>query len=89
MAARILVVDDLPINLQLISDILEFRGHRIDAAASLDEARKCLRAARPDLVLLDVQMPGGGGEVLLREIRADPTLPALPVIAVTASEETR
>jgi len=84
MSARVLVVDEQPVNRQLVCDILEFRGHRIAAAASVDEGREQLRLARPDIVLVDLQMPGEGGEVLLQEIRADESLRDLPVIAVTA-----
>lgn len=84
MGARILVVEDHPLNLQLVRDILEYRGHTVDSAGSVDAARERLREARPDLVLLDIQLPGGGGEALLRELRGSPALAHLPVIAVTA-----
>lgn len=84
MSARILVVEDNPLNLQLVRDILEYRGHQIDSAASVPEARERLERARPDLVLLDIQLPGGGGERLLEEIRGNVGLAGLPVIAVTA-----
>jgi two-component system cell cycle response regulator DivK len=82
--ARILVVEDNPLNLQLVRDILEHGGHEIYAATSVQAARKTLEEAKPDIVLLDIQLPGGGGEKLLREIRASAVLADLPVIAVTA-----
>jgi CheY-like chemotaxis protein len=84
MRARILVVEDNPLNLQLVRDILEYRGHEIDAATTIHAARSRLRSGRHDLVLLDIQFPGGGGETLLHEIRASQTLASVPVIAVTA-----
>lgn len=84
MTARILVVEDNPLNLELVRDILEYRGHQIESAATVSEARQRLDASRPDLVLLDVQIPGGGGEALLREIRVNDALAGLAVIAVTA-----
>lgn len=84
MRARILVVEDNALNLQLVRDILEYRGHEIEFAATLPEARERLNDARPDLVLLDIQLPGGGGEKLLQEIRGTAALADLPVIAVTA-----
>lgn len=84
MSARILVVEDNLLNLQLVRDILEYRGHDIEVATTVQEARARLRSARPDLVLLDIQLPGGGGELLLREIRASAALADLPVIAVTS-----
>jgi CheY-like chemotaxis protein len=82
--ARILVVEDNPLNLRLVRDILEYRGHEVVSAGSVPEARVRLAEAAPDLVLLDIQIPGGGGELLLREIRAHPELARRPVVAVTA-----
>ncbi len=84
MKAKILVVEDNPLNLRLVRDILEHRGHEIVTARSVPGARKRLEATLPDLVLLDIQLPGGGGEKLLEEIRGNPTLAHLPVVAVTA-----
>jgi CheY-like chemotaxis protein len=84
MNARILVVEDNPLNLQLVRDILEYRGHQIETATTFQAARDRLRCGRPDLVLLDIQFPGGGGEMLLREIRCTEGLAGVPVIAVTA-----
>jgi len=80
----ILVVEDNPMNMRLVHDVLAFRGHTILQAKDVDEGRARLAEATPDLVLLDVQIPGGGGELLLREIRETPALAHLPVVAVTA-----
>jgi len=84
MRIRILIVEDNAMNLELVRDILDYRGHEVVVAKSVPEARDQLVRHRPDLLLLDIQIPGGGGEVLLREIRSDPTIARLPVIAVTA-----
>jgi CheY-like chemotaxis protein len=84
MTARILVVEDNPLNLTLVRDILEFRGHQVDSATTVDDGWLHLLTTRPDLVLLDIQIPGGGGEALLRQIRGHATLSGLPVLAVTA-----
>jgi CheY-like chemotaxis protein len=81
---RILVVEDNAMNRQLLRDILGHRGHEVLEAANVGEARAHLSEARPDVVVLDVQIPGGGGEALVREIRGDPSLASLPVVAVTA-----
>ena len=83
-AATILVVEDHPLNLRLVRDILEYRGHRVESAGTVDEALAALAAGRPNLVLLDIQIPGGGGELVLATLREDPRLVGLPVIAVTA-----
>jgi len=81
---RILVVEDNALNLRLIRDLLELNGHEVVEAINVDEGRIELERAAPDGVLLDIGIPGGGGETLLREIRRHPKLAALPVIAVTA-----
>lgn len=82
--ARILLVEDNAINRQLAFDILEHAGFEVIEAANVDEGRAQLRERRPHLVVMDIQIPGGGGERLLREIRADAHTAALPVVAVTA-----
>lgn len=84
MRARILIVEDNALNLQLVRDILEHRGHEIDTATTVQQAQQRLRGEAPDVVLLDIQLPGGGGELLLRDIRQIATLHDLPVVAVTA-----
>lgn len=85
MGLDILLVEDNPLNRQLLRDILQYRGHRVCEAEGVVDAWACLQAGVPQIVLLDVQIPGGGGEELLRRIRERPDLDALPVIAVTAS----
>lgn len=82
--ARILIVEDNPLNRLLVHDILELRGHHVIEAATVDEARQALDRECPDLLLLDVQIPGGGGEVLIREVRQRPELADLPIVAVTS-----
>ena len=81
---RILVVEDNAINRQLAHDILEHAGFEVVEATNVDDGRARLRERMPQLVIMDVQIPGGGGELLLREIRADERTAALPVVAVTA-----
>ena len=68
--ARILIVEDNPLNRLLIRDILALRGHEVMEAATVEEARAALAANAPDLLLLDVQIPGGGGEAVIREVRS-------------------
>jgi CheY-like chemotaxis protein len=82
--ARILIVEDNPLNRLLVHDILELRGHDVMEAATVDEALDALRSLRPDLLLLDVQIPGGGGEAVIREVRARAELADLPIVAVTS-----
>lgn len=84
MRARILVVEDNALNRLLVHDILELRGHEVLEAGTVDEARRMLASCAPDLLLLDVHIPGGGGEAVIREVRRLPQLAALPIVAVTS-----
>ena len=82
--SRILIVEDNAMHRRLVRDILRPRGHELLEAETIDAGRALLAGEPPDLVLLDVHVTGGGGETLLREIRADARLAGLPVVAVTA-----
>jgi two-component system cell cycle response regulator DivK len=82
--ARFLVVEDDPWSQHLVCEVLRMEGHEVRAASTVQHARVEL-ANKPDAVLLDIHIPGGGGEGFLREIRATPDLGELPVIALTAS----
>jgi two-component system, OmpR family, KDP operon response regulator KdpE len=83
--ATILVVDDLPQNARLLDAVLTPRGYRVLVAGSGPEALDLLRAERPDLVLLDIFMPGMDGYEVCRRIRRDPATAFLPVVMITAS----
>jgi two-component system cell cycle response regulator DivK len=80
----ILVVDDHELNVSLLRFILEHRGYRVNAAANAQQARASVRATRPDLILMDVRLPGTNGLQLTQEFKADPDLRAIPIIAVTS-----
>jgi class 3 adenylate cyclase/CheY-like chemotaxis protein len=82
--ARLLVVDDTPHNVKLLADILGARGFAVATAASGEEALAKIAAEPPDLVLLDVMMPGLSGYDVLRRLRAQPETALLPVVLVTS-----
>jgi adenylate cyclase len=84
VSQRILVVDDVPVNVKLLADILAHSGYMISTAASGPEALDSIKRDCPDLVLLDVMMPGMNGYEVCRAIRADPQIDFLPVVMVTA-----
>jgi len=87
--AKILVVDDTPANVRLLADLLEVKGYTVVTAAIGEEALAKVASEHPDLVLLDVMMPGLDGYEVCRAIRADPSLVILPVIMVTALDPAR
>jgi len=81
---RVLVVDDNELNLELAQYLLEADGFVVDRALHVDEAWARLRACRPDIALVDIQLPGADGLSLVRAIRATPDLADLPLVAFTA-----
>ena len=84
MTARILVVDDTPANVKLLVDLLAAKGYRPVAAASGEEALARIAEQVPDLVLLDIMMPGLSGYDVCRRIRDDPATALLPVVLCTS-----
>lgn len=83
-AATILVVEDNDRNLKLVRDVLEHAGFRVVAASSGETGVDLAVEQPPDLVLLDLGLPGIDGHEALRRLRASPRTRALPVVAVTA-----
>jgi class 3 adenylate cyclase/CheY-like chemotaxis protein len=82
--AKILVVDDTPHNVKLLADLLGVKGYAVATAATGEEALAKLAAEKPDLVLLDVMMPGLSGYDVCRRIRAESATALLPVVLVTS-----
>ena len=83
----ILVVDDDPTQRLLCREALEQRGYRVEEAEDGENGLEMARNIRPDLILLDVMMPGMNGYDVCREIRADAELNRTPVVIVTALED--
>jgi DNA-binding response OmpR family regulator len=86
--ATVLVVDDIPANRKLLADLLANAGYGVINAASGGEALAKIKAQEPDLVLLDIVMPGLDGYEVCRRIRADAGKGVLPVVMVTALDPT-
>ncbi len=83
-SAKILVVDDTPLNVKMLLDVLTYKGYTVVTAASGAEALQKVESEKPDLVLLDVMMPGMNGYETCEKIRANPATQMLPVVMVTA-----
>lgn len=86
---RILIVDDTPANLHILQLRLGTSGYEIITASDGEEAIAAARRHHPDLILLDVMMPKMDGIEVCRQLRADPSLPFIPIIMVTAKTDTR
>ena len=84
MKARILIVDDNPVNLKLASEVLECEGYDVDRAIDAEAAQQLLAQRTPDLILMDIALPGMDGLALTRLIKSDESLCNIPVIAMTA-----
>jgi CheY-like chemotaxis protein len=80
---RILLVEDNPANQLLSLTVLEQAGFTVDVAESAVEVIRRLRANRPDIILMDVQLPGQDGLSLTRELKADPSYSSIPIVALT------
>ena len=80
---RILVVDDNPDNITLTRELLTSRGYEVLSATSAEQAQQTVHQQHPDLILLDVIMPGKSGYELCRELKEDPFTRLIPVVMIT------
>lgn len=84
MAPRVLVVEDNPVNLELVGALLESEGYHVIPAETADGGLRLAATERPDLIVMDIQLPGMSGYEATRRLKADPTTAAIPVVALTA-----
>ena len=84
MAPRVLVVEDNPVNLELVTELLEQEGCQVLSARSAEEGLRLAAAERPDLVLMDLQLPGMTGYAATSRLKADPNTAAIPVMVLTS-----
>lgn len=84
MNDHLLIVEDNPINLKLAAEVLSAAGYKISRAVDAEQARRLLTELVPDLILMDIGLPGMDGLSLTRLIKADPRLSHIPVVALTA-----
>ena len=81
----ILIIEDNEKNMKLVRDILQVKGYETMEAGTAEDGLVMAAARKPDLVLMDIQLPGMNGIEALGELRANPATADIPVIAVTAS----
>ncbi|MEY4294356.1 MAG: hypothetical protein RLY82_44 [Pseudomonadota bacterium] len=84
---NILIVDDSKTEQIYLAGLLEFEGYVTQAASNADEAKAMMLAQRPDLILLDIVMPGQNGFQLARELARDPAWTAIPIILCTSKDQ--
>ncbi len=87
MPKKILIADDSPTEVRIFQRALASLGHTLLVAADGDEAERVVRAESPDLLVLDVVMPGKNGFALCRELKADPDHAEMPIIIVTSKDQ--
>ena len=80
----ILIVDDNPVNLNLVRALLSGEGYDVLTAADAEEAMRLLREVRPRIILMDVQLPGIDGLELTRRLKADPATRDITILGLTA-----
>ena len=83
-AQTILVVDDQPVNLAVLGDLLEPAGYQLLSATGASDALRIAAKARPDLILLDIMMPEISGLDILRSMRSNPDMALIPVVVISA-----
>ena len=84
MTKKVLVVEDNELNLKLFCDLLRAHDYAPEPVSDGREALARARASRPDLIVMDIQLPHVSGLELIETIKADPALGATPIMAVTA-----
>lgn len=82
-AKQVLIIEDDEASLFIYTTVLEHSGYRVQQARTGGEGLRLVREAQPDLVIMDVGLPGTDGFELTRQIKDDPTTRSIPVVAVT------
>ena len=81
----ILIVEDQPLNRKLLRDVLQAKGYRTLEVETGEEGGRLAKEQHPQLILMDIQLPGISGIEALKRLREDPATRATPIVAVTAS----
>ena len=81
--AHILIIDDSPTDVRVFTTLLERAGHRVDSIGNAEEGIERVRAELPDLVIMDVIMPGMNGSQATRTLTRDPVTSGVPIVMIT------
>jgi len=81
----ILIIEDNEKNRKLVRDVLQVKGHKTIESETAEEGLKLAIEKSPNLILMDIQLPGMDGITALKQLRTDPKTKSIPVIAITAS----
>ena len=84
MPKRVLIIEDNLSNLELTSELIQATGHQAICATSGNDALSIARAEQPDLILLDVQLPGVDGLTVARALKAEPATKEIPIVGISA-----
>jgi len=84
MGRSILVIDDNPVNLKLAAEVLDMEGFVVFRAVDAEAALDILQGLKPDLILMDIALPGMDGLALTRKLKADPRFRDVPIVALSA-----
>lgn len=84
MALCVLVIDDNPVNLKLASEVLEFEGYKVAKAVDAESALELIKNSQPDLILMDIGLPGMDGLTLTKKLKANDLTKHILIIALTA-----
>ncbi len=84
-SGKILIVDDQPFFIAMARNILQARGYSVTSALSAKEGIQAARTSRPDLIILDVEMPGMDGIAACHRLKRDPHLKDIPILILTAT----
>lgn len=84
MARRVLVVEDHPLNLELVTDLLEKEGCQVITAETAEAGLRLAAAEHPDLILMDIDLPRMTGYEVSRRLKTDPATAPIPIVALTS-----
>lgn len=81
---KVMVIEDDPTDLKLMGAVLKISGHSVDGRNTAEDAMEALAADQPDVILLDLRLPGMDGLTLVRQLKANAATCQIPIVAMTA-----